>query len=295
MAEAQAAGENIAIKRALSDFLDWIATPPGWPTRCLLAEGRKNRDGNFSATLTDRTVSSGGVLPWAFGHPDAESGLFDALGSMIPTELGIKFLRRLGNSSGMSSNVFEIEVLGRFHAAYKVCLLSSRRSPLEQERAILARLTAITPRYVVAQYDVRQFEGAVELIADGSTLHDWVCSEAAPQPGTAARLAFVRRCNALVLDAMRQIHDNDTFHADLKPQNILLQWSAPAANSDGANSMFTIKVIDWEQDNWPVAADNSCSSSSSRIIRRLRDNLMLGRLVAALYADLHVRHGSVDH
>ena len=32
---------------ALSRFLDWVATPAGWPVRCLLAEPRKDRAKSF--------------------------------------------------------------------------------------------------------------------------------------------------------------------------------------------------------------------------------------------------------
>ena len=95
----------------------------------------------------DFTASSGGVLPWPFGHPDSEAGLFEALGKVIPPELNVRFLSRLGNTSGMSSNVYEVEVLGSFRAAYKTCHLKSRRSPLEQERETIPALSRVAPRY----------------------------------------------------------------------------------------------------------------------------------------------------
>jgi hypothetical protein len=77
------------------------------------------------------------------------------------------------------------------------------------------------------------------------------------------------------------------FHADLKPENLLLHW--PASDSGGgggggeAEAAFELKVCDWEGDNWPVTA---AEIGPARC--RLRDNLMLARCAAALYADLHV-------
>ena len=91
--------------------------------RCLLAERRKDRSQSFPVQHENFTASSNGVLPWPFGHPRSEAGLFEALGMMIPAELGVRFLRRLGNNSGMSSNVYEVEICGTFRAAYKTCHL----------------------------------------------------------------------------------------------------------------------------------------------------------------------------
>ena len=219
MMSAARGGPSDAERAALSAFLDWVATPPGWPVRCLLAESRKNRSKSFPPEHVDRTASSNGVLPWPFGHPDSEAGLFEALGEILPAELGIRFLQRLGNTSGMSSNVYEVEVLGAFRAAYKTCHLKSRRSPLVAERVLIPRIAAAAPRYFFEQYDVREYEAAIELIGDGGTVQGWACSADAPAPGTAPRLQWVRRCNALTLDALRLIHDagdeNASFRAIL--------------------------------------------------------------------------------
>ena len=83
------------------------------------------------------------------------------------------------------------------------------------------------------------------------------------------------------------------FHADLKPENLLLHWPASDSGSGGggsggeggggAEAAFELKVCDWEGDNWPVTA---AEIGPARC--RLRDNLMLARCAAALYADLHV-------
>jgi hypothetical protein len=48
---------------AASEFLDWLASPPGWPLRCLLAERRKDRANNFDPKFDDFTQSSGGAPP----------------------------------------------------------------------------------------------------------------------------------------------------------------------------------------------------------------------------------------
>ena len=50
-----------------------------------------------------------------------------------------------------------------------------------------------------------------------------------------------------------------------------------------AEAAFELKVCDWEGDNWPVTA---AEIGPARC--RLRDNLMLARCAAALYADLRV-------
>ena len=263
------------VRAALSGFLDWVATPPGWPLRCVLAENRKNRSGSFDPAHVDFTASSNGTLPWPFGHPDEETGLFEAVATMVPAELGVRFLRRLGNTSGMSSNVYELEVLGSFRAAYKTCHLRER-SPLVRERQVMPAIRAAAPQYSFEQYDVRQYEAALELAGDGGTVHDWACAPGSPAPGTPERRRWARRCNALTLDALRLIHDAGFFHADLKPQNLLL-LQPDAADPEA----FEVRVCDWEQDNWP-ARDAACGPARSR----LRDNLMLARCVCAVYCDL---------
>ena len=65
MAEVLPPEQSVAVKA----FMDWLAMPPGWPLRCLLAERRKDRAKNFPAEHVAATASSGGRLPWAFGPP----------------------------------------------------------------------------------------------------------------------------------------------------------------------------------------------------------------------------------
>ena len=62
-------GPDPEVQAALSAFLDWVETPPGWPVRCLLAECRKNKSKEYDPKYVNTTASSRGVLPWAFGHP----------------------------------------------------------------------------------------------------------------------------------------------------------------------------------------------------------------------------------
>ena len=116
----------------------------------------------------------------------------------------------------------------------------------------------------------------MELIGGGLTVQDWLCCDDARPPGTEARLRQVRRCNSLMLDALRLIHDKGYFHADIKPENLLLHYPAHKRVDS-----FELKVCDWECDNWPLT-NPACGPA----LCRLRDNLMLARCVCALYADV---------
>ena len=105
-AEPPAAGVHVgspllpAHQVAVVKFLDFLATPPGWPLRCLLAERRKDRARSFPPEHVDFTASSGGLLPWAFGAPrGGEPGIIHAANQML--RAGGHYSLKLGRCAHM--------------------------------------------------------------------------------------------------------------------------------------------------------------------------------------------------